>query len=277
LLATNTTGSATGTGAVTVESGGTLGGDGFIGGEVTVLDGGTLAPGTSPGTLTINNNLILNNASNLNYELDTPGTVGMGVNDLVQVNGDLTLDGILNIADAGGFGAGTYQLFDYTGGLTDNGLLFGVTPGAFELEVNTQTDDQVNLIVTAATQQFWDDSETTPDGLIEGGDGTWDDTTTNWTNSNGNANAAWAGDLIAVFTTTGGTVTIADGFTADVGGLDFQDGGYTIQADGGGAGTGQLAIDGGTIVNVVAVAAEAEISAAITGTCLLYTSPSPRD
>ncbi len=55
LLVTNTTGSATGTGAVGVRSGGVLGGTGLISGAVTVgVDGtpGLLAPGNAqPGTL----------------------------------------------------------------------------------------------------------------------------------------------------------------------------------------------------------------------------------
>jgi len=261
LLATNTSGSATGTGAVTVENGGTLGGTGFIGGPVTVLDGGALAPGLSPGTLTINNNLILNNASLMSYELDTPGTPGGGVNDLTVVNGNLTLDGIMDITDLGGFGAGTYRLFDYTGALTDNGLLFGTVPTPFELEVDTTIANQINLTVAAATRQFWDDGQTTANGTIEGGNGTWDAATTNWTNSNGNANAAWAGDLAAVFTTTGGTVTIADGFLAQASGFDFQADGYTIIA----AGTGGIEISSANTAFNVGPSLAAEISAPVTG------------
>ena len=56
LLADNSTGSATGSGQVTV-TGGTLAGRGTIAGPVIVLPGGTLAPGIVQGLLTINNSL----------------------------------------------------------------------------------------------------------------------------------------------------------------------------------------------------------------------------
>ncbi len=51
LRANNATGSATGTGAVAVNSGGTLGGSGIITGAVNINSGGFIAPGNSPGTL----------------------------------------------------------------------------------------------------------------------------------------------------------------------------------------------------------------------------------
>ncbi|MCE5280017.1 MAG: autotransporter-associated beta strand repeat-containing protein [Planctomycetaceae bacterium] len=57
LLVNNITASGTGTGAVAVNNGGTLGGSGFIGGPVTVAAGGKLSPGASAGMLTINNSL----------------------------------------------------------------------------------------------------------------------------------------------------------------------------------------------------------------------------
>src|SRR6185436_419940 len=53
LLVSNTTGSGTGTGAVTVSSGATLGGTGKIGGAITVNSGGIVAPGESIGMLTV--------------------------------------------------------------------------------------------------------------------------------------------------------------------------------------------------------------------------------
>jgi fibronectin-binding autotransporter adhesin len=53
LKVTNTTGSGTGSGGVTVQSTGTLGGTGIVSGAVTVNAGGSVAPGGSPGTLTV--------------------------------------------------------------------------------------------------------------------------------------------------------------------------------------------------------------------------------
>ena len=54
--------------------------------------------------------LTLNSGSVLNYEYGTPNVVNMGINDLVNVMGDLTLAGTLNVTDVGGFGLSSFQL-----------------------------------------------------------------------------------------------------------------------------------------------------------------------
>ena len=110
----NSFGSATGTGAVTVNSFGTLGGSGYVAGAVTV-NGGALSPGASIGTLTLQSSLALADASRLNFELASAGS-----HDLINVGGALTLPNsgstvTLNLANAGGMGAGTYTLIDYAG------------------------------------------------------------------------------------------------------------------------------------------------------------------
>ena len=71
---------------------------------------------------------MLNPGSLLDYELGLPDIVGGTTNDLIIVTGGLTLDGTLNIADAGGFSRGVYRLINYGGALTDNGLLIGGVP-----------------------------------------------------------------------------------------------------------------------------------------------------
>jgi len=143
LLVNNTTGSGTGTGAVIVASNGTLGGTGVIGGPVTV--DGTLAPGNSPGPLTVSNNLVLDSGAVLQYQLGTNS-------DLVVVSGNLTLDGTLNITDAGGLTNATYTLFRYAGTLTTNGsaaiLAIGNVPDPNKTyTVDISTPNQVNLTV----------------------------------------------------------------------------------------------------------------------------------
>ena len=120
--------------AVSIGNGATLGGIGSIAGDVTVGSGATLSPGMSPGTLTVGS-LNLSSGSILDYELSIPSVVGGGVNDLVAVNGNLTLDGRLDVTDIGGFGAGTYTLMTYGGALTDRGLAFGFLPGGFGYEL----------------------------------------------------------------------------------------------------------------------------------------------
>ena len=137
------------TGAVSVAPGATLGGTGTTGGTVTVADGGHLAPGAGPGTLTTGG-LVLSPGALLDYELTTPGVVGGATNDLTVVNGNLVLDGVLNIS--GAFAPGTYRLMNYTGALTDNTLEFGTVPGGalpgIDLFVQTSVASQVNLINT---------------------------------------------------------------------------------------------------------------------------------
>ena len=138
----------------TVSSGATLGGSGTVG-SLTVLDGGTLAPGDSPGTLNTGT-LSLAGASVLAFELNPADTtVGSDINDLISVTGNLTLDGLLNVvATSGDFLAATagttWRLFNYNGTLTDNELSLGSMPslgGSLAWEIDTATAGQVNLVV----------------------------------------------------------------------------------------------------------------------------------
>jgi fibronectin-binding autotransporter adhesin len=119
LLANNTAGSALGSGPVTVGSGATLGGSGFIAGLTTLGSGAILDPGSSPGTLTFTGGLTLDTGSILNFQLGT-------VSDLIRVSGG-TLTGpigtggvTLNFSDSGGFTAGTYTLINYTSATLGN-------------------------------------------------------------------------------------------------------------------------------------------------------------
>ncbi|NUS67044.1 MAG: hypothetical protein HOQ41_01720 [Ensifer adhaerens] len=96
------------TGLTTVGSGVVLGGNGTIGASVVVNDGGTLAPRKSPGTLTINGDLSLTAASFLDFEFGQANVAGGALNDLVDIGGNLVLDGTLNVSvsSGGSFGAG---------------------------------------------------------------------------------------------------------------------------------------------------------------------------
>lgn len=144
---------------LTVANNGTLAGTGTVNSVVAVANGGALAPGMSPGTLTINSNLTLNVSSLLNFELgphdiNGNGYVGGGTNDLIVVNGDLVLDGILNVTALPGWDTivntrtNIYRLLDYTGTLTDNSLSFGLMPGDVNAAyIDTSVFGQVNLIV----------------------------------------------------------------------------------------------------------------------------------
>jgi fibronectin-binding autotransporter adhesin len=147
LLVTNTSGSATGTGVVSVNASGALGGNGIITSAVNFVGGGELKPGTSPGTLSTGA-LSLDSATLLTYEFGTAGVPGGLDNDLTVVTGNLVLDGTINVLDSGTFGIGTYRVFNYSGTLTDNILDVGTLPSGYAATVDTSTANQVNLIVT---------------------------------------------------------------------------------------------------------------------------------
>jgi len=141
--------------AVSVASGATLGGAGTIGGPVSILGGGIVGPGTSPGTLTVNNAFSLADTSILNFELNPANTtIGGGINDLITGVTNLTLDGVLNISGTGSWASiadnTSWRLFNYSGSLTNNSLSIGTAPtlGAGQsFQINTGTPGQVNLVI----------------------------------------------------------------------------------------------------------------------------------
>jgi fibronectin-binding autotransporter adhesin len=142
-------------GSVNVANGTLLSGTGTIAGAVSVLGGGIVAPGTSPGTLTVNNIFSLAGTSVLEFELNAADqTVGSGVNDLIAGVTNLTLDGVLNVSGSGDFTAivapATWRLFNYSGILTNNTLTLGSTPtlaAGQSFTLDTATSGQVNLVV----------------------------------------------------------------------------------------------------------------------------------
>lgn len=226
-LGTTTNTSAVVTGDVNVQAGGTLGGTGTIMGTVNVGAGATLAPGASIGTLTTGT-LVLDAASILDFEFGAPGT-----SDRVIVNGDLTLAGTLNVIDAGGFGAGVYRLFDYTGLFTDGGLVIGATPtgvSASQLQVQTSVANQVNLISSfGATMSFWDGAGPANNGVVDGGSGVWSATAPLWTDAAGVMSGPVGAGAFAIFQGAPGTVTVDNSAGAiSVTGLQFAAGGYEI-------------------------------------------------
>ncbi len=144
-----------------VKSGATLGGTGLIRvlGGATVEDGGTLAPGASAGTLTLDTDLTLAPTSILAYELNgLDTTVGSGANDLLDSVNNLTLDGILEVTElvVGGFSLAslgdTWTLIRYDGTLTDNGLSISagsqsLLTGGQSFEIDTSVDNEIRLTV----------------------------------------------------------------------------------------------------------------------------------
>lgn len=109
LLANNTTGSATGTGLVSVSAGATLGGDGAVGGDTTIF--GTHAPGNSPG--------VIEHLSSLNYDGGASTVEWELVDNTITVRG-IDFDGI-DVATNLTFTAATTLdlIFDSSGSTVD--------------------------------------------------------------------------------------------------------------------------------------------------------------
>jgi fibronectin-binding autotransporter adhesin len=148
LIAANSNGSATGSGAVSVASGATLGGTGNFAGPVTINAGAHLAPGSSAGTLSVGSLNLTSNAV-LDYDLSQPGDSDRTV---IANPGSLVLTGgTVNITALSGFGVGQYTLLDYAvsfSGSASNLALGSAPPGFFYSFVNNAATTSIDVIVT---------------------------------------------------------------------------------------------------------------------------------
>lgn len=228
LQVNNNSGSGTGTGAVTVNSGATLSGlptatgfanAGSISGTVMVNGGGALLA-QSGSTFTFGG-LTLNATAISNFQIGPAMAAA-----LINITGTnaFTLAGLstINISNAGGLAAGTYQLFNYTGtalaSLTN--LQLGSTPGGgftYSLS-NNQTNTSVDLIISTSSDQWANDSN-----------GNWG-VTSNWT-SGVVPNAIGASANFFGLINQARIVTVNNAYT--VGTMTFNNANaYTIAGDG---------------------------------------------
>ena len=147
-------------GGATLKGGGTLSRPvtllgGSLAGAMTInanltSTGGSISPGAGSGvagTLTVVGNVTLDHSTTLNYQFSVPNVSGGSGNDLINITGNLSLDGTLQVTGLTGFGAGAYTLFDYTGTLSGAGLTIGasVPGGGFNYRL-TSGGGQVNLV-----------------------------------------------------------------------------------------------------------------------------------
>ena len=136
------------TGAITVASGAVLGGFGNIYATTTIQNGGILSPSmqaTRPAaTFELDNPVVLNSTSKLEYLLGT-------ASDRVDIVGNLTLDGVIDVTAGTGFAAGTYRIFNYSGTLTNNTLTVGTLPVGYTAVVDVSTPGDVDLIISATS------------------------------------------------------------------------------------------------------------------------------
>ena len=162
---------------VTAESGTTLAGSGNAEGLADVF--GALQPGgaSAAGTFTASG-LTLESGATLTMDLAPTTAVGSGVNDLIAVNGNLTVNGnniTLNPL-TGTLASGTYTLFTYTGSLSGSfGTASTLSSSRNTFAISTSTPHQVNLIVTGSPNLLkWNNGAN---------NGQWDvQSSYNWTN-----------------------------------------------------------------------------------------------
>lgn len=240
-----------------VASGGTLGGQGEVQGSVSVAAGGVLSQ--TQGTTLKMTSLTLQETSNVNVTLGLPDVADPV---LFEVTGDLALDGQLNVTSSGTFDLGTYRLFSYGGTLTNNGLTIATLPAGFnpgDWSINVGGNIVALQVASGSGRQYWDGAGLV-NGTVDGGAGTWNALSTNWTNSAGTIHAPWAGERAVFGGAAGGTVTVvgSQSFT----GLEFVTAGYQLAA---GAGA-QLGIVSSGDATVSVTAASAEVGAPVSGT-----------
>ncbi len=128
-VASGATVTLTGGGTLSV---GTLSGSGTIAGTVTVT--GNLTPGTGgTGTLTTGA-LTLNAGTNLNFSFHAPPTTNS-----TTTTGRLTLNGLVNIVNAGGLAIGAYPVFTYNNITNGNTVALGTVPAGFSYGIRATT------------------------------------------------------------------------------------------------------------------------------------------
>jgi len=268
------------TGADIEMGGGEIAGIGGTRGDLTARNGAIISPGYNGrfGTLSFGN-VDLDSSTILNFTLGLSNRVGNSQKGLIQVNGNLTLAGNLNLSAGPGFEAGSsYTLFRYGGKLTYNGLDIRSVPQGYDVSkfyVQTQMKGQINLFVDDSDNdppkepnsgapggifskfQFWDGGRTTADGTILGGDGVWNNTDETWSSIDGLSKKAWDG-YRAVFGGDPGRVDVQDNVSFRK--IDFLADGYTIYS----SNNSKLLANDSAAIKVDSTC-QADISAEITG------------
>jgi autotransporter-associated beta strand protein len=205
-VATNTVLDASLAGGLNLGSGKTLSGSGSVIGNVAAASGSQIAPGSAlaAGTLTFNNNLSLNGATNTIKLSGDPFTTGNGLNDLIVVSGTLTASGVstIQISPLGVLSsAGPYTVMQYQ--------YTGTTPNAANFQVvSVSARYTVTLVDPATTPGSIQVTITGNPGLLvwKGGVATnaniWNNSTTNWLNLTTSSRDAYITGDNAIFDDT---------------------------------------------------------------------------
>ena len=152
---------------VTVDSGAILGGHGTVG-SVTALEGSTVSPGASIGTLTIAGNLSQASGSTLQNELQSTGET-----DKLAISGTATIapGAVLNVTklDAARYVLGTrYTILSADGGLTGTYQLTGDTHVSYFIDLVDHYDPNHVFLDVAQTRSFAS-AGITPNEIAAGG------------------------------------------------------------------------------------------------------------
>ncbi|MBX3415726.1 MAG: hypothetical protein KF708_23785 [Pirellulales bacterium] len=144
---------ATPQGTLRLGPGGVLAGTGTVEGNV-LIDGGLVAPGFSPGTLTIDGSLTYGSSSTLSMEI---GGLAKGIDyDHMSVSGDLSLGGMLELSFINGFRPSeldSFELFSVGGSFDDSQLSIvwlGVPQG---FQYHTYLDEAAYGVVITAVPE----------------------------------------------------------------------------------------------------------------------------
>lgn len=136
-----------------VLGGAILAGSGSVN-DVTIAPGGLLSPGPGTALLTIGGDLTLQSGSTVRLEIAGPAP-GIGY-DALEIFGTAALDGLLEVAFAGGFTPVGGEVFDFFGFAVRTGTFFDVSlpelSGTLSWETsNLYTEGRVSIVPEPAT------------------------------------------------------------------------------------------------------------------------------
>ncbi|MDC0936429.1 autotransporter-associated beta strand repeat-containing protein [Pirellulales bacterium] len=196
LLASNATGSATGSGMVIVQNTGLLGGTGSVAGGVTVESGGAVAPGESAGTLTVDS---IDFQSGSSFSVEVGGTAPGSGHDVLSVTNAAMLGGSIDVLLINNF-VDTITNSD-TFSVLNAGALSGVFSSAANGQrVNTADASGSFLINYGPNSAFGADDVVLSNFLLPAQTAVWLGGTDNWfTASKWDINQAPMNSGIAVF------------------------------------------------------------------------------
>jgi Secretion system C-terminal sorting domain len=129
------TGSGTTSFTVNSANTGTIKGIGTLDFQSSFTSDGIIAPGTSPGLLTINGSQPLSANSTLQIEMQSGSGPGTGHDQLIRA-GSMTLAGTLTVTEIGAVPPGTYTIINLTSGTTSGSFATTTLPPGYSLLVN---------------------------------------------------------------------------------------------------------------------------------------------